>query len=201
VNAESLYPDRVIRGPSVGGTPGRITALDRRYLNFGKIATSGVDLDTSVSFRALFGELTPSLTTTYVRSYDLQLSPGGVTTHQVSRASSIAWAPRWKGTAALSWSRGDTSARVAARYVSRYLDYQQLRANDNYLGNVWYGDIFVDHDFGAGFAGIGRMKLSLGVVNLTNELPTYSAYSSILAYDPSTDPIGRQVFVGLNVAW
>ncbi|MEJ0037787.1 MAG: TonB-dependent receptor [Gammaproteobacteria bacterium] len=201
VNAEDLFPDRVIRNPSTGGTPGAITTLDRRYTNFGKIVTSGVDLDTSATFHALSGELTPSVVTTYVRSYDLQLTPGVATTHQVSRASSIAWAPRWKGTAALAWSRGETSARVAARYVSRYLDYQLSQANNNYLGNVWYGDVFIDHDFGSPVAGVGRMKVSLGVVNVTNELPRYSAYSSIIAYDPSTDPVGRQAFLGLNVAW
>ncbi|MEJ1964477.1 MAG: TonB-dependent receptor [Gammaproteobacteria bacterium] len=201
VNAEDLFPDRVIRGPATGSTPGPIKTLDRRYSNFGEIVTSGVDLDTSATFRVLSGELTPSLTTTYVRSYDLQLSPGVATTHQVSRASSIAWAPRWKGTAALAWGRGDTSARIAARYVSRYLDYQQVLANNHYLGNVWYGDVFIDHDFGAPFAGIGRMKVSLGIVNFTDELPSYSAYSSIIAYDPSTDPVGRQAFLGLNVTW
>jgi hypothetical protein len=122
---------------------------------------------------------------------------------RLSRAdNTAAWAPRWKGTAAVGWARGPLSLDVTGRYVGAYQDYGTTRD----IGNFWLYDAHARFDVGAAL-GSDRSLLrgayvEVGGVNLLDTAPQYSNYlSSQVGYDPAQGDIrGRFIYLTLGLS-
>ena len=102
--AESLLPDRVVRGPPsaadiAAGIPGPLQMIDITRLNNGAIRTSGVDLSASVALDTRVGRFRPELSATWVHDFttsDLVEGPG---VDRVGIANVQGTVPRWRAVA------------------------------------------------------------------------------------------------------
>ena len=205
VDNENLFPDRVVRGPSVNGQPGPIQSVDVTYLNFGTTDVSGVDVGLIWRAQSRWGEVTPSVSATNTFRYITANSPDSPRESRVSVAdTSNNFAPRWKGTFAVSWKpQPNFQLSLDSRYVSRYRDYQALPSGSfGELGNIWYFDANAKYTTGKEHGNSAywpNLSLSLGVVNLFNRLPDFSNY---IGYDPAEYDIrGRFVYASLGAKW
>jgi iron complex outermembrane receptor protein len=200
VNFPSLFPGRIVRGPS-----NQIISIDNRAVNLGGVEAEGFDIHVAYVFETGLGALTPSVDWTIITKFETSLVPGVAPVDRLSRADSAdAWAPRHKGTAALAWKSDDVSARIAGRYVGRYLDYQ-TPPNDNHLGDFWLVDanVRVDLDDILGIDDDRNLFLSASVTNLFDREPDYSNFTSgLIGYDPTQyDLLGRIVRIGIGVSF
>lgn len=187
-------PDDIAKGYA-----GKVLMVDMRYVNFGALLVEGNDLDVRYRFDTSLGTFSPSLSATGYYKY--QSATFGALEDRLGYASEDAFAPRWKGTLALEWSKGAWSARVASRYLGSYLDYDGARM----LGDYWLFDASAHYDFGRLF-GSGNPLLSnafaaLSVVNLFDRHPQFSNYYGS-GYDPrEADIRGRFVSFTLGTRW
>jgi iron complex outermembrane receptor protein len=187
-------PDDIAKGYA-----GKVLMVDMRYVNFGALLVEGNDLDIRYRFDTSIGTFSPSLSATGYYKY--QSATFGALEDRLGYASEDAFAPRWKGTLALDWTRGAWSARVAGRYLGSYLDYDGART----LGDYWMFDASAHYDFGRLF-GTDNSLLSnafaaLSVVNLFDRRPQFSNYYGS-GYDPrEADIRGRFVSFTLGTRW
>jgi iron complex outermembrane receptor protein len=196
------YPGRVIRGPATNGQPGQIISIDGSYVNFGLTKESGVDFAVDWHFATPIGDFFPNVAATYITKFLAADSPGAPLTNRDSRADpgySGVYAPRLKGTASIGWKPSpELTVALMGRYVSRYTDYDGIHE----LGDFWYADGSVEYRVGSALklqnpAG-KNLKITLGVTNLFNRLPSYSQY--FFGYDPYVyDIVGRFIYTRLGV--
>jgi iron complex outermembrane receptor protein len=194
IDNPNLFPGTVIRDSA-----GVITQVNDVLQNFGETNVAGVDLQASYKIPTPVGQFTPSLGTTTTYHYTSAATPGFPATDRVSIANDDNnWAPRWKGTAALSWKLGPYSANVDGRYVGRYQDYDSTQM----IGNFWLYDANLRYTIG-GAHGLQNAYVALGGVNIFNRLPQFSNYSfGAFGYDPAESDIrGRFLYVQLGVRW
>ncbi len=130
---ESLFPGHVRRDPVTNV----IQLIDTSWVNFGELQVAGLDLGVNHSFNTPFGTFAPRLSATRTYRYRAALTPGAPLTDRLSKGNADAWAPDWKGVVGMSWERAAFSANVQGRYVSDYLDYQEIGPSRRELGNFW----------------------------------------------------------------
>ncbi|WP_280155762.1 TonB-dependent receptor [Piscinibacter sp. XHJ-5] len=200
VDNESLYPGRVVRGPSTGGQPGPIVTVDGTYINFGAMRQEGIDASVDWNVKTTAGVFTPAIAATYMTKFNGASTPGGADVDRLSRAKADGiFAPRLKATASLGWKPDDAlDVYLAARHVGRYTDYTPPRT----LGNVWYLDASIEVAVGrmlGGAAGmLSAMSLRVGATNLADKLPPYSTH--FRGYDVyNYDLVGRTIYVRLRL--
>jgi iron complex outermembrane recepter protein len=196
---ESAFPGRVTRDSS-----GTITTVQDTLINFGSIHVAGVDYQLNYAYHSSFGVWSPSLNVSQTYRYTEALSAGSPTIDAVSYAQDTgAWAPRWKGTAALAWTRGPLSANVDGRYVGHYQDYDSTQI----IGNFWLCDINLRYSLGSTIAPDEKLLrnsyIEVGGVNVFNSLPQFSNFKSdFVGYDATQADIrGRFLYVQLGVKW
>jgi iron complex outermembrane receptor protein len=209
IDFSSVFPGGIVRAPPTAqdtqqGFPGVITGINDLYFNFGELHVAGVNLDVSYQASSAVGEWTPSVTVSNIYDWRSALAPGLPPVSYVSQAtyiSSLGFAPRWKGTAALAWKRGAFGASVAGRYIGRYKDYQDFTPNTNELGNYWTYDASAHVDIGKG-AGRERrwlpaLSIAVGAVNLFDKSPPFSFNGS--GYDAAEYDIrGRYLYAQIS---
>jgi iron complex outermembrane receptor protein len=200
VENESYFPGRVIRDP----TTGLITEVNDTLVNFGSFNVAGFDYHLGYSIPTAIGVWGTNINVSQTERYTAIVVPGAPPSDRDSVASDDgSWAPRWKGTAALSWKLAQYAVNFDGRYVGRYQDYDSTRI----IGNFWLFDTNIRYDIGHALASdnewVNGTSIELGGVNLFNRLPQYSnAYQSFLGYDPAQADIrGRFLYVQIRVKW
>ncbi len=178
-----LFPGAVIRAPPTSGGPeprvylGQITSINDLYFNFGDLHLAGVDADLAYEIDTGFGHFRPSVAVSNVFKWRSALTPDAPSINYVSQGNLVGpgWAPRWKGTVALAWTRGLLSANLSGRYIGRYTDYQLYFPNMNEHGNVWEFDGNLRYEIGKAFARSDRWMsgtyIAAGVINLSRSPP------------------------------
>jgi|HubBroStandDraft_4_1064222.scaffolds.fasta_scaffold03475_3 iron complex outermembrane receptor protein len=201
---EDSFPGRVIRGPGSNGQPGPITTVITTPVNFGAFSVTGIDYQAKYKYDSGIGLWTPSVNVSQTYRYLANLLPGVAATERVSQASDDgAWAPRWKGTAAIAWKLGAITATFDGRYVSKYQDYDSTRE----IGNFWLCDLSIRYELGSALASraswLNGSYVSAGGVNIFDRPPQYSSYASnFLGYDPTQADIrGRFLFAQIGAKW
>jgi iron complex outermembrane recepter protein len=206
VNQESLFTNEISRGPQTpadvaAGVPGQIAQIRNIFVNFGTFELAGVDLTATSRVRTGLGELVPSITATRTYEYDAALIPGAPVEDRVSRASLAGYAPKWKGSVGLRWSRDRISGGVTGRYVGEYTDHAPATRE---LGDFWFLDVNARYDLPSTLlprlSDSGDTYVSIGAVNVLDTLPQYSGFG-LTGYDPTQADIrGRFVYahVGLT---
>jgi iron complex outermembrane recepter protein len=177
------FPGAVTRASScAGGPPCPIVAVQFGYVNFGTIEAKGFDYDIGYRVQSALGEWSPSIALAQIYRYDVALIPGAPPIESAGAANDDGnWAPKWKGTIALGWSRGPFKANVAGRYTGIYRDYDPL-SNGTYqmLGNFWLTDINLRLDLGRALNlsanWLTKSYLELGAVNVFDTKPQFSTY-------------------------
>lgn len=209
IDDPSLFPGAIIRGPTTAqdvqqGFLGPITQINNAYYNFGDLSIAGFDADLSYMLETAVGQLTPYVSVANIYKWQSALTPNSPSVSYVSQANlDPGWAPRWKGTAGLSWKRGPLSASLTGRYVGPYNDYTVFVPNHG-LGNSWIFDTNTRYQFGHGFANdsgwLAGTYIALGAVNLLNKAPPLSYF--VIPYDATQYDIrGRFVYTQVGVKW
>lgn len=205
VNDPDAFPRCLTRAAPGPGDPypvGPIISINCSFANFGFIDEAGLDLGVKWHKRTAFGEFLPSLSVTntyrYIYERNPALGPQGALSQAIDGGN---FAPRWKGTLALSWTKGLFQAGADGRYVGSYKDVTDLTPEPRSLGNFSYIDANFRYDFGKEIAPASRYLsgafVSGGVRNLFNRQPQYSDYLyGETGYDPTeSDLVGRLLWV------
>jgi iron complex outermembrane recepter protein len=207
----NLFPGAVIRAPPTpqdiqNGYLGVITQINETYYNFGELRVDGFDANVSYAIDSPIGRFTPSVAIANIYKWQSAILPGLPPTENVSQATlvGVGWAPRWKGTAALTWQRGSLSMNIAGRYTGRYLDYQDLVANNHETGNTWIIDAGARVEVGQAFLSttplLAHAYVALAAVNLFNRVPPLSYTGSW--YDFSEyDARGRYIQLSVGARY
>jgi iron complex outermembrane receptor protein len=204
---EAAFPERVIRAAPTpediaAGRPGRLLALDTSRLNLGRIEARGVDFNASYEFATRFGRFAPGLMGTWIDEFKTMELPGMPLEDRVNVASPDGTIVRWRAAATLGWGRGRFGAFVAARYVPSYEDTSLGVRNGDVVssqttfdvqGSIELGGLITQHAFWEG------TRLTLGAVNVTDEMPPFSQVNSLAGFDFSQGDLkGRFVYLRLG---
>jgi iron complex outermembrane receptor protein len=206
------FPGAITRAPPspqdvANGWLGPITNISSSYYNFGNIDVGGVDADLRYDIETGLGRLTPSVAVANIYKWTGALTPQASPISYLNQATinGPGFAPRWKGTAALSWKLGPLSTSVSGRYVGRYRDYQDLVTSPLELGDFWVFDLNCRYDLGKGVFGNSGWPtgayIAFGAINLFDHTPQLS-FGGGLPFDPAENDIrGRVIYVQLGAKW
>jgi iron complex outermembrane receptor protein len=164
--------------------------VDELNQNLGTVHTNGIDIALGYKLNAgSLGRFNFDLQSTWVHSYKLQLVPGQAYTQAVGIFTNENGAPvfRWQHNAIVDWTYNQVSLGLAVHNKSGYVDYDPSRKVSAY----WTEDMYATYVMPKGFA------FTVGVKNLADRLPPYTAYSGLFqkGYDPRfTDPTGRTYY-------
>jgi iron complex outermembrane receptor protein len=200
VDHEALFPGFVAREPGTGGRPGAVTRVLYSEVNFGKLDTSGVDVELSASGRSSIGNWTLAATATRTSRYDVTLAPGAPVEHRLGRRATDFWSPKWKGRVSAGLDLGAWSVALASRHVGTYLD---MGTSGRELGGGWVHDLSATIDLkrvGLGLMGARSASLTLGLLNVADRQPDFVGTHPY--YDVTqSDWRGRYGSVRLTVNW
>jgi iron complex outermembrane receptor protein len=206
--AESLFPERVIRGPAsaadiAAGIPGPLQTIDITRLNNGAMRTSGVDLSAAVTLDTPVGEFKPELSATWLHDFttsDLVSGPG---VDRLGVASPQGTVPRWRGVAALSWNLGGVGVSTALRYVPSFDDVDILGSrNGRRIASQAIVDVQLSLDLGALIAERSLwngFEVRAGAFNLFDAEPPFAEVDGPAGLDVSQGDL-RQRFAYLKLA-
>jgi len=160
VNADPTGPN-VIRGPG-----GNILFVFNDFVNASTIETDGIDVKIDYSFDTNVGTFSPFLDLTRVFSYDIIDPQAGFVDGAGNRnfTNFGSPTPETRFTAGINFARERLSARLAYRSISSFDDDQNNGQNIDSFDSL---DAQVNFLFGAE----GNYNATLGVTNLTDELP------------------------------
>ncbi len=188
------------------GWLGRITAVDARAFNASITRTEGADIRLRYLHHAgEVGEFAFNVNATFTNNFDLLATPTAPMVDQAGGGGPV----RWRGNAALTWQRNRWSATLTTRYVGRR-DGPTTQPSPSYPGaypidgdyipSFIRADVQVSYEqpYATGsknwFQGT---KWTLGVLNVTNEEPTFLTNGSGF-YDQADDPRQRFVYVQIK---
>ncbi len=198
---EALFPDAVVRGPSVGGQPGPVTSILLAYTNFGSVDVAGTDMEAAYAWRGLLGRWTASASATRTSDYQVALTPGAAKQNRLGRRFTDFWAPRWKDRLSIQLDQGVWSLGLTGRYLGQYED---AGTSQRRLGAYWMEDLSGSVDLkklSPNLASaVKAASLSLSVANLANRQPQF--VETFPYYDVTqADWRGRYVTTKVSVDW
>ncbi|MCR6685929.1 TonB-dependent receptor [Pseudoxanthomonas sp.] len=163
-------------------------------VNVARETTRGIDATARYRFDTGIGRFTASLNHTWVESHDFQQFDGDPVEDQFAINSGFD-IPRTKTGISLGWEKSAWSATVYGQRLGRLPNgwsYDQMWEEGDpgpWIAATWRYNASVQYRFD------DHSRLSLAVVNLTNEKPPYDpTYTAYPYYDVSWfDSVGRQV--------
>ena len=194
VVADRLQPD-VKRNSS-----GDLIGVTTNYFNAAEVSTDGIDLEVSYFFpQNDMGDFSFKFETTHMLSYEIPV--GGKDTDVVGLFNHDNFArslPETKANATLLWVTDVQQVSLAARYIS---SYETTRANPvaGYSQGI---DSQLTFDFQYNYTlslSDVDTRITLGILNLTDEAPPQVWDSVNFSYDPRQhDGRGRVAYLGLK---
>jgi outer membrane receptor protein involved in Fe transport len=184
------------------GRPGQLLQLDISRMNFGRLTTSGIDLEASYDLATSFGTFTPRVSATWVNEYVAVDIPGQAPNNRVGIAHTSGSIPRWRAVGSLGWQRGGLGLSTTVDWRPPYMD-----ANANGLtGRRLPARTLVDVQ---GTLALDQMlppgklwddfKLQLGVNNVFDEQPPFAEIGFGIGFDSSQgDLAGRFGYLKLS---
>ncbi len=208
---EATFPERIVRAAPTAadvaaGQPGRLLSIDSTLINFGRLETSGIDLDVTASFGGALGAFTPRLAATWVDRYQTSDLPGAPTVDRVGIANTQGTIPRWRATGSLLWQLRGVSLSTTLRYTSAY-DDADVMSGGTLNGRRVASQTLADAQVGVAFGdllsrGAGLFEgltLRVGAENVFDERPALSEIGTVSAFDVSqADLRQRFVYVALS---
>ena len=204
VDNYTLFPNAFLRDAA-----GNLEFIDRRWINAGQTITKGVDINARLNGRLADARWSVVLDGSYLvekKSRLLASSPFGASeVGRFTRADDLGL--RWKHTLTGTYSRGDWVGTLQNQYKSGYVDAVLPGiANGSIVPPDWNPKVkaYQLWNTSVAYTGIKNMTLTLGVKNLLDKDPPFSA-----AYDGNTgagssweprvaDPRGRSYTLQVN---
>lgn len=198
---ENLFPGLVTRGPSVNGQPGAVMSVKSTEVNFGRLDTSGTDVDVAYVWKTAVGKVTASGGASHTDEYRVVLAPGAAAVDRLGRRFRDFWAPRWKGRLSLGLDQGAWSLGLTSRYLGRYKD---IGTSERLLGDYWMHDLAGSVDLKKLWPdllpGFRTASLGASIANLTDREPQFAQGAPY--YDVTqADWRGRYASVRLSLDW
>lgn len=198
---EKLFPGLVTRGPAVNGQPGVVTSVKSTEVNFGRVDTSGTDLDAAYVWKTAVGKVTAAIGASHTNEYRVVLAPGAPVVDRLDRRFRDFWAPSWKGRLSLGLDQGAWSLGLTSRYLGGYKD---IGTSERRLGKFWTHDLAGSLNLKKLWPGLlpGFKTASLGgsVTNLADREPQFVPGAPF--YDVTQgDWRGRYASVRLSLDW
>jgi iron complex outermembrane receptor protein len=191
-----LFRDNWIRDSS-----GEVVAIDRRYINSGGSLMRGVEVDANLN-----GELAGG-------RWNVNLNGSLITLFKTKALEALPYSPnlvgkyvryfnlpiRWKHTLNFGYSRGDWSHNLSQFHRDGYFDEPPPSvANGSYIPPAWKPrvDGYTTYNYSLTWTGIEDIKVTLGVKNLTDKDPPFTAHQNDFAAGAAweariADPRGR----------
>jgi len=181
LNNEALFPGRVTRADPdaddiAANQPGRVTAVDQTFVNFGRVNNESADLGVNYDLPwQQYGRWRVVFSASRTIDSSRQLAPGQPA---ISDESDTYAPPKWKYNASLFWNYGNWNASLFGNYLDGF--------NSNLSGNsltssypipsVYKVDLRAGYTFNNGvFRGRGKgLRVSVGIGNLFDEEPPFS---------------------------
>ena len=184
-----LFPENFIRDAS-----GNLVSIDTRWINAGQTITKGIDVNGRFSGKLGPGQFLATLDGTYlIERKSRLLANTAFSANEVGAFSRSGDIPlRWKHTAAFTYTQGSWSGTFSQLYRSGY--------KDAVLPGVANGTVtpvnldpnvkaYMLYNLSATYSGIKNLNVTLGVKNIFNTNPPFSAaYDSDTGAGSSWDP-------------
>ena len=164
--------------------------VDELNQNIGAVRTNGMDIALGYKANAgALGRFNFELQSTWVHKYEFQLVPGGQYYQNVGVFSQQGGNPvfRWQHNLMIDWNMDPFSVGLAVHHKSGYVDFDPSRKVSAYTTE----DLYATYATAKGFS------FTVGVKNLADRLPPYTAFSGLFqqGYDPRYyDPTGRTYY-------
>ncbi len=197
-----LFPDNFIRDAA-----GNLVTIDERWINSGGATTKGVEIGFRYNTNVSGGKFGVSMDGTLMLSRKTKLLSNSIPgDNEVGRYSYDADIPvRWKHNLTVSYSRGAWAGSLGQSYTSGYLDRVAPGIENGTVTPINYKErvsAWVSYDLSLTYTGIKNLAINMGIKNLFNKAPPFSA-----AYDSNSgagsswepriaDPRGRAFLVG-----
>ncbi len=201
LNNEALFPGRVLRNAPTAadiaaGIPGSIIRIISGYENIAEREVEGLDLGARYVIPTdSWGEFTLDANAAWLYTFDETPKPGDPVIEYAGTYS----VPEWRGSGSLYWDYRDLSLGFTANYIGRYDQYSQVVYQ--YIDALWTFDMQASYSFRESkYDWLNDIKLTAGVINLTDADPPFSDYSGDNGgYDTSIhDPRGRFCYVAIS---
>ena len=182
---------------------GAILIVNTGFFNAGKTETSGFDISTSYVFDIDAHQFDIRTETTYIETYDLQASEGGVIIDGVgfrNQGNSGVPAPQLKANLMLGWSMNRHSSNVTVRYVH---DLEDDAFGNRVDGRGQFGTIDshteVDAQYRYTFGEDSNYDITVGAVNLFDSEPPTAYFTGY--EDALHNPFMRQLYVRMGASF
>ena len=165
---------------------GELVAIDRRYINSGGSLMRGVEVDANLTGELAGGRWHVGLNGSYIHTFRTKaLETLPYTDNLVGEYVRYYNLPiKWKHTLSFNYERGDWLHTLSQIYRGGYDDEEPVSvANGTYVPTDWDPEVdrYVTYNYNLTWSGIENLKLALGVKNLLDEDPPFTAHQNDFA--------------------
>ncbi|GFE91003.1 TonB-dependent receptor plug domain-containing protein [Steroidobacter agaridevorans] len=194
LNVEKLkeVPGRVTRSAPTEadrlvGWPGALQSIDISLLNYGRLETSGIDLDLSHRTTTSLGRLQLALSATWVDEYSSKDFAPLATSDRVGVANYLGTIPEWRLIGSLTWEGNGWGVSTTATFTPSYQDSDLTGALDRSLPSRTVIDLqtWLELDRFFDPACFDGMKITGGAVNLFDEDVDFANAGLMFGFDIS----------------
>lgn len=204
---QGVFADRVVRAAPTSadvaaGRPGALRSVDISRVNFGRLATSGIDFSATYPRDTSLGRFTLSLSATWIDRFETVDLPSMPAVERVGVASFVGTIARWRTVTTLDWHRGIAEASLTARYAPAYDDaIAGIRTGRRIPAQkIFDVQASIDLDELNGGKSLWRgFKFTAGAVNLFDEHAPFAEVSGASGFDMSQGDLkGRFIYLRLG---
>jgi iron complex outermembrane receptor protein len=198
-------PGRVVRSmpteaDRLAGWPGALQSVDVSLLNYGRLETSGMDLDLSYRIAGRLGRLQAALSATWVDEYSSQDLAPIASSDRVGIANYLGTIPEWRLVGSLIWEGSGWGVSTTATFTPSYRDSDLTGALDRRLPSRAIIDMqaWLELERVLRTAFFDDLKITAGALNLFDEDVDFANAGFTFGFDASQADL-RQRFAYLRI--
>ncbi|HEY5756321.1 MAG TPA: TonB-dependent receptor [Steroidobacter sp.] len=184
----------------LAGWSGALQSVDVSLLNYGRLETSGIDLDLSYRIAGSSGHLQAAMSATWVDEYSSQDLAPIESLDRVGIANYLGTIPEWRLIGSLTWTGISWGVSTTATFTPSYRDSDLTGALDRRLPSRTIVDMQAWLDLGRLFgpAFCDDLKITAGALNLFDEDVDFANAGLMFGYDISQADL-KQRFAYLRI--
>lgn len=202
---EEEVPGRVARAApteadTLAGWPGALQSVDISLLNYGRLKTSGVDVDLSYRTTTNLGHLQAALSATWVDEYSSEDLAPIESLDRVGIANYQGTIPEWRSIGSLTWEGSGWGVSTTATFTPSYQDSDLTGALERRLPSRTIIDMQAWLDLGRLLdpAFCDGLKITAGALNLFDEGVDFANAGFTFGFDVSQADL-KQRFAYLRI--
>jgi iron complex outermembrane receptor protein len=198
-------PGRVTRSAPteadrLAGWLGALQSVDISLLNYGRLETSGIDLDLSYRITRSVGHLEAALSATWVDDYASHDLAQIESSDRVGIANYVGTIPEWRLIGSLTWEGRGWGVSTTATFTPSYQDSNLTGPMDRRLPSRTIIDMQAWLELGRLFDPVGfdGLKITVGALNLLDEDVDFANAGLVFGFDVSQADL-KQRFAYLRI--